>query len=715
MKILLNRCMLAFVLFLSITASAQDKLLTLEDITYQNPALFPARVSQLQWIGDTDSYAYAKKDAIYKVHAKRGSESLLLDLDMLNSQMHHHGFDSLKRLPRLSFKDGSSCNFSAKGNYYSYNFKSNQLKKYNSLPKEAGTIELNEKTGWAAYTQDNNIYISESGEPIAITSDGSDTIVNGQTVHRNEFGIHKGLFWSPAGSKLAFYRKDESKVSDYPLVNVDARVASVENTKYAMAGMSSEEVTLGVYDLHSGNTVFMKTGEPKEQYLTSVTWGPKGQFIYIALLNRDQNHLKLNQYNANTGAYVKTLFEEKHPKYVEPENHLYFLPNNDDQFVWISERDGYNHLYLHSVSDGAQIKQLTSGDWVVTDMMGFYGKKDNLIYFRATKESPLQKNIYYINLDKEGIHRVSPEEGTHSGRVSKSGEFIIDIYSNFETSRVYQLVNNKAEQIRVIKKDTQPLKDYQLGDMQMIDLKAEDGTVLKARMLLPINFDKTKKYPAIIYVYGGPHAQLITNSWLGGAGLFLNYLAQQGYVVFTLDNRGSANRGRDFEQAIFRDLGHYEVDDQMVGVNYLKSLEFVDPERIGVDGWSYGGFMTISMLLKNPGVFKVGVAGGPVIDWQYYEIMYGERYMDKPQDNPEGYKSANLLNYVDQLDSKLMIIHGTMDPVVVWQHSLVFLKEAVAKDKLIDYIVYPGHEHNVRGKDRAHLYRKIVDYFNSNL
>jgi len=464
--------------------------------------------------------------------------------------------------------------------------------------------------------------------------------------------------------------------------------------------------------LESGTIVFLKTDGPKDQYLTTVTWGPEGKYIYIALLNRDQNHLKLNKYDATTGDFIKTLFEENNSKYVEPEHPLYFNPENPSEFIWFSERNGYNHLYLFNI-EGKLLKQLTNGEWVVTEFLGFYDK--DKIYFKSTKDSPLQQNIYSLNLKDDKLFRVSPDHGTHTARISKDGKYIIDIFSNNEISRQYSLLNNKGKTIRIIKKDKQPLKDYQLGEMLVFDLKAPDGTILYSRLIYPTDFDRSKRYPVIVYVYGGPHAQLVTDSWLGGAGLFLNYMASQGYFIFTLDNRGSANRGQDFEQAIFRNCGSIEVEDQMVGVNYLKTLPYIDTTRIGVDGWSYGGFMTTSLMLKQPTTFKVGVAGGPVIDWQYYEVMYGERYMDTPKSNPEGYKKASLLNYISQLQGKLLLIHGTNDPTVVWQHSLLFLQKAIQSGKQMDYMVYPGHGHGVRGKDRLHLNTKIADYFKDNL
>lgn len=691
---------------------AQDKLLTATDAIYMNRDIYPAHIPQIQWIGQSDDYAYAKENSFYKVSAKRGTETVLLDLDMLNNGMHANSLDSLKRLPSMTFYSDEAGYFKTNNTFYEYNFRIHELKKINVVPDTAENVTFNKTPEKVAFTIKNNLYYAEKGMIKQITSDTDQGIVNGQTVHRNEFGIDGGIFWSPDNNKLAFYRKDETMVTDYPLVEITTRIATVKNTKYPMAGETSEQVTLGIYDLAKGTTTYMKTGEPKDHYLTSVTWGPNEKYIYIAILNRDQNDLKLNQYDAETGEMVKTLFEETDPKYVEPETPLYFLPDHLDEFIWLSERDGFNHLYLYNTNGELQ-KQLTHGNWAVTEFLGFSGKET--AWFNSTEASPLQNNTYSVNLKNDKLTRITPDHGTHHTMISKDGKYVIDAYSNTDVSREYKLLNDKGKTNRILKKDNNPLADYNLGKTTIGTLKADDGTELYYRLIKPINFDSTKKYPVIVYVYGGPHAQLVTDSWLAGGGLFLNYLAEQGYVIFTLDNRGSANRGRDFEQAIFRHVGDVEVKDQMVGVNYLKSLPYVDPDRIGVDGWSYGGFMTISLMLREPGVFKVAVAGGPVTDWKYYEVMYGERYMDKPQDNPEGYKNASLINKIDQLKGKLLIIHGTMDPTVVWQQSLLLLQEAIKKQKQVDYFVFPGHEHNVRGIDRAYLYEKIADYFKDNL
>jgi dipeptidyl-peptidase-4 len=310
---------------------------------------------------------------------------------------------------------------------------------------------------------------------------------------------------------------------------------------------------------------------------------------------------------------------------------------------------------------------------------------------------------------------VSGKSGTHNIIHSEDYKYFIDVVSDTTTPRKYQVLDSKGKIRQILLESGNPLSEYDLGKYEIFELSANDGTPLYARKILPPGFDPSKKYPVIVYVYGGPHAQLITNSWMGGARLFLYYLAQQGYIIFTVDNRGSANRGLEFEQAVFRNMGTLEVEDQMTGVEYLRSLPYVDADRIGVHGWSYGGFMTISLMLKQPEDFKVGVCGGPVTDWKYYEVMYGERYMDTPETNPDGYESSSLLDKAGNLQGKLLIIHGTDDPVVVWQHSLDLIDAFIKEGIQVDYFVYPGHGHGVGGKDRVHLNTKMSEYFINNL
>ncbi|MCW3120523.1 MAG: dipeptidyl peptidase, partial [Flavipsychrobacter sp.] len=529
------------------------------------------------------------------------------------------------------------------------------------------------------------------------------------------FGIDGGIFFSPKGSYLAYYRMDQTMVNDYPIIKWDATPAKADLIKYPMAGGTSHEVTLCVFDPATGKTVSLKTGDKnKDHYLTGVTWSPDEKYIYIGILNREQNHLWLNKYSATTGEKVKTLFEERDPKYVHPTHGLTFLPWDSNEFIWWSERDGYAHLYLYN-TDGKLQKQLTSGKWVVNEIVGVNAANKNIV-ITAAKESPLGKNIYTVNTANSHIARIDREAGMHTATCSQDGRFVLDVCNGAGIPKnTYIRATNGSYSKQLLKADD-PIAEYDRPEIKDVTITAADGvTPLYGKLILPTHFDKNKKYPTIVYLYNGPNVQLIHNSFPESGNLWYEYMAQHGYVVFTMDGRGSWNRGTAFEQATFRHLGDVEVDDQLKGVEYLKSLPYVDADRMGVHGWSYGGFMTTSLMLKHPGVFKVAVAGGPVMDWKMYEVMYTERYMDTPDENPEGFENANMFSKVKNLKGNLMLIHGTNDNVVVWQQSIDFLKKCVDENVQVDYFVYPGYEHNVRGKDRAHLMQKISTYFDDYL
>jgi dipeptidyl-peptidase-4 len=699
-------------LFFTANIFAQEKIFTPEESVGLNPSLNPTGYSQLQWITDQDDFTFTDKKSVMKTSAMQNLTEVFFSLNDLNNSMKANALDTLAKIPQINWIDSNSMYFFVQNKLFVFNVPKKTVVKITEFPEKAANFSVNLPLLKVAYTVENNLFVFEGQSHAQITTE-PEGVVCGQSVHRNEFGINGGIFWSPDGNSIAFYRMDERMVANYPIVETEKRIAEVKNERYPMAGEKSHEVTLGVYNLSSKATVFMKTGEPAEQYLTAVTWNPDNKIIYTGILNRDQNHLVLNAYDVQTGTFAKTLFEENDEKYVEPQHPMFFIPGQSNQFIWISQRDGFSHLYLYD-KDGTLIKQLTQGEWVVTDIYGFNSKTAE-VFFGSTKESPLELNIYKTNLKSGKIERLSSDKGMHRAILSKSGNYLLDIYSNRETPKTISLISTKNNKLTVIKAEGNLLKDYKLGLTSIFTLKASDGTDLYCRMIQPIDFEPTKKYPVIVYVYGGPHAQLVTESWLGGANNYLNYLAQKGYIVFTMDSRGSAHRGKKFEQAIFRNLGNVEIEDQLQGINYLKSLEFVDSDRIGVDGWSYGGFLAMTLKLKYPEIFKVAVAGGPVVDWKFYEVMYGERYMDTPETNPEGYANANLLNLAKNLKGKLLLIHGTSDNTVVWQNSLTFLKRCVDEGVLVDYFVYPGYGHNVRGKDRAHLIKKITTYFDENL
>lgn len=546
------------------------------------------------------------------------------------------------------------------------------MQQWLTLPNNAENVQVVEEQDFIVYTLGNNLYLQNRNGKTAITNEKDENIISGQSVHRQEFGINKGIFISPDKTKIAFYKMNQTMVKDYPIIDWSGVPAKNNNIKYPMAGDTSHQVVLGVYDISAQKTTYMKTEGDKEQYLTAISWQPNSKNIFIGVLNRKQNHLMMNSYNAENGNFIKTLFEEKSDKYVEPQHSLIFLPNSDKDFLWQSQRTGYNHLFHYNVDKGL-VKQVTKGDWLVTDVLGFNATNKE-IYFTSTKESPLDRNHYKVNWKTGKIQRLDKVEGTHTGVLSQDGKYLLDSYSNGEIPRKIDIIKTDKVTSENLLTSQNPLTDYALSEVKNVTLKADDGTPLYGKLMLPKNLDTTKKYPVIVYLYNGPHAQLINNDFPKSENLWYDYLTQNGYIVFSMDGRGSSNRGLKFEQAVYKNLGETEMKDQLKGVEYLKSLPFVDAEKMGVHGWSFGGFMTTSLMLKYPDVFKVGIAGGPVTDWNMYEVMYTERYMASPKDNPEGYKNANLLDKVQNLKGKLLMIHGTDDDVVVWQHSIDFLK-----------------------------------------
>lgn len=696
-------------LFLS-TSIAQRPLLTLEDVVnggenYDN--LRPESLKSLQW-ADSDRFSYVKDDTLIVSQSISGKEEVILT----HASFKALAFDCDKStFPKHQWHN-EVIEFQLPNRRLFYNT-SDESSWQISYPENAQNISLNYDSRQLAYTIDNNLYYATpEDDTIAITTAPDTGIVCGQAVHRFEFGIRKGIFWSDAGDKMAFYHKDESMVKDYPLVNINARQATVKKIKYPMAGMKSHHVSIGIYNVSTQNTIYLETGLPKEKYLTNIAWSPDAQTVYVAEINRGQDTMHFNSYDANTGLFIKTLFTETDEQYVEPQKAMSFLPNDPTKFIWESRRDGYNHLYLYN-TNGDLLKQLTKGAWEVTEVLGFDRKVEKL-FVSTTKKSYLERHTYMVDITSEDldIKRLTTNTGVHKSLLSPDGKLILDTWSDIEIPLVTDLISTKSFQAKNIFTANNPYSDYKLGKTKLFTIPSVDSSLeLSCRMILPPNFDRTKKYPTVIYVYGGPHSQLIKQSWKGNVQMWQHYMAQQGYIMFTLDNRGTSYRGADFEQVIHQELGKYEMQDQMKGYKYLTSKDYVDKERIGVFGWSYGGFMTTSLMTHHPEAFKVGVAGGPVIDWSNYEVMYGERYMDTPAENPKGYRNTNLCNHAKNLKGRLLMIHGGQDPTVVWQHSQKFATQCVKDGVPLDYFVYPNHGHNVRGHDRVHLMAKISQYF----
>ena len=695
------------------TMTAQNKLFTLEDLNFggTNYGNMQPKNLWLTWWGD--QLIQTDVEECYTIDVKTGKKTKLFTLDDINKWAESDDVKYVRHLMNAKFPypDKTIVQVGNRKAVILVDFKQQKIVWQDSIAGQTAN-DWCPASKATAYVEGHQLFVVDANEQKhQLSTDGSREIVYGQSVHRNEFGIEKGTFWSPDGQRLAFYRMDQSMVTDYPQVDIFPRNASYEPDKYPMAGMTSHKVTVGVYDLQNDKTVYLQTGDPTDRYFTNISWGPDCKTIYMFELNRDQNDCRLVSYDATTGQKLAELYRETSEKYVEPQHPIQFLPWDDSKFIMQSQKDGYNHLYLFD-TNGKELKQITKGEWVVMEVLGF-NKKQKSIIFKANKEHPLHHRLYSVSMTGT-IQQLETVDGVHNGLLSPSGNFLIDRFTTPTRPRVIDVVDitRKTPQHTNLLEAEDPWTGYQQPIFECGSIKAADGvTDLYYRMVKPADFNPEKKYPTVVYVYGGPHANNVQASWHWASRSWETYMAQKGYIIFILDNRGSQYRGRAFEQATFHQLGQIEMQDQMKGVDYLRTLPYVDMNRLGVHGWSFGGFMTISLMTNYPDVFKVGVAGGPVIDWKWYEVMYGERYMGTPQNNPEGYAKTSLISKAKDLKGKLQIITGYNDNTVVPQHCLSFLDACIKAGTQPDFFAYPGEEHNMRGHASVHLHERITQYF----
>ena len=702
-----------FVISFFTPMSAQDKLFSLEDLNFGGTNYYKMQPKNmyLTWWGE--KLVNTDVEECYLIDNKTGKKDLLFTLDDINTWAGSDDVKFVRHLMNATFPYPDKP-IVAVGNRKAFilvDFEAKKIIWQDSISGQTAN-EWNPQSRATAYVENHQLFVTDAdGKKHQLSTDGSREIVYGQSVHRNEFGIDKGTFWSPDGNKLAFYRMDQSMVADYPQVDIFPREATYEPDKYPMAGMTSHKVTVGVYDLKTDKTVYLQAGDPIDRYFTNIAWSPDSKTVYMLELNRGQNDCRLVSYDAVSGKKIAELYRETSDKYVEPQNPIQFLPWDATKFILQSQKDGYNHLYLFDQS-GKELKQITKGEWVVMEVLGF-NKKQKTVIIKANKEHPLHHRLYSVNMNG-AIKQLETVDGVHNAVLSPSGNFLIDRFSTPTRPRVIDVVdiNQKTPHHTNLLEADDPWAGYQQPIFECGSIKATDGvTDLYYRMVKPADFNPEKKYPTVVYVYGGPHANNVQASWHWASRSWETYMAQKGYIIFILDNRGSQYRGRDFEQATFHQLGQIEMQDQMKGVEFLRTQPYVDMNRLGVHGWSYGGFMTISLMTNYPDVFKVGVAGGPVIDWKWYEVMYGERYMGTPENNPEGYAKTSLLAKAKNLKGKLQIITGYNDPTVVPQHCLSFLDACIKAGTQPDFFAYPGEPHNMRGHASVHLHERITQYF----
>lgn len=685
----------------------QGKLLTMEETILSrelSPASYPVR-----WVAQSDSYSITDGTAIVAVNARSGKRSTVITLEELNRLLSA----DFKAFPAYSFEDENTLVVISNGVRSTIDLRRSSIVASSRVPEGVANLTRQPgKGGRYAYTRANNLYYFDGENEHAVTEYEDRSIVCGQSVSRNEFGITGGIFFAPDASKIAFYRKDESRVTDFPLVDITTRTGSLRNIKYPMNGMASERVDLGIYDIATARTVYLTvTDFDEERYLTNVTWAPDAKHIYVQVLDRRQKNMHLNMYDVTTGRLVKQLLTEHNDRFVEPQYPLVFLRNDPSRFIYTTDnRDGYYNLYL--CDHEGNVKRLTATDADVR----YVAQNGRYVYYTSAEVSPVENHLFKVDIVTGRSTRLTPDEGWHNVSVSHSGRYFLDDYSSLRVPRIVEMRSTENRLSRELFRAPDPTEGYAYAEIELGTVKSADGKYDNYyRLIKPLGFDPAKKYPVILYVYGGPHSQMVRNSYQAQLRRWEMYMAQRGYIVFVMDNRGTSNRGAEYEKAIHRQCGQCEMQDQMAGMQWLMSHPWVDRDRIGVHGWSYGGYMTISLMTNYPDVFKVGVAGGPVIDWKWYEVMYGERYMETPETNAEGFEKVSLLNRAADLKGKLLICQGAMDGTVVWQHSLNFVRKCIESNVQVDYFPYPLAEHNVFGKDAVHLHDKISGYFELHL
>ena len=637
--------------------------------------------------------------------------------------------DSLRTLQNAAFADGKhhAVRLKSDKNVFEYDWKQRRITWHQPLLRGTSYQEFCPATRSTAYIRDYNLYVrTADGKDRQVSHDGSRELLYGTSVHRNEFGIEKGTFWSPKGNFLAFYRMDQSMVTDFPLVDIEVdsttQMAQLAPEKYPMAGMASHKVSVGIFDPASGKTVYLATGDPTDRYFTNISWSPDERYVFVLELPRSQDKCELVAYSALTGERLGVFYTETNARFVEPQCPLTFIPWDASRFIYQSERDGFNHLYvfrMEEAADGLHIaeeRQLTAGAYEDLRLLGFNTAARSLVVV-SNESGHIRENVYAVDFKSGRRTLLDNGVGVHSPNLSPAGTLYTDRWSKPDVYRRLELrATARPQLLATLQECDSPWREYSMPEVKGGTLTAADGTTpLYYRLVLPVGFDPARKYPTVVYVYGGPHATNVKESWNFQTRPWEYYMANRDYVLFVIDGRGSGDRGFDFESCTHRHLGDIEMADQMQGVAFLKTLPYVDADRIGVHGWSFGGYMTTNLMCTYPDVFKVGVAGGPVVDWRFYEVMYGERYMDTPQENPEGYHSSSLLPKAKNLKGRLQVIVGYNDKTCLLQHSLAFLRACEDAGVQPDYFVYPGQDHNMMGQDMVHLHERITRYFDDYL
>ncbi|MBJ6109116.1 S9 family peptidase [Hymenobacter sp. BT523] len=711
---------------------AQQKLpLTLEDI-WAKPTFRSASVPGFNWMNDGRYYSALEGGSLvqHEVTTGKAVQTLVAAADLQPAgaakplDVDGYSFNANEQKILFTTATEPIYRHSAQSAYYVFDRGTKKLTALSTGKQGYATFSPDGQR--VAFTRDNNVFVTDLATmtETAVTTNGvKNNLINGSAdwVYEEEFTMAQGFFWSPDSRQIAFYTFDESQVPEYDMQKWGSLYPQEYRFKYPKAGEKNSVVSVSSYDVASGRTTKMDVGPNTDQYLPRVMWTQVTNTLSIQRLNRLQNKLEILHGDATTGN-TQVVLTDTSPAYVDISDDLRYLPGSK-QFLFTSEKDGYQHLYLHDMK-GQQVRQLTKGNWEITAINGF-DPKSGFVYYTSTEGSPLQRHLYRINLQGTGKKRISEAGGGNDAvNMSPDTQYFLNTHSSNGVPAVVSLrqgsTGNLVKTLEDNAKLRQTLTQYDLGKLEFITFKTSEGTELNASMLKPSNFDPGKKYPVLMYVYGGPGSQTVRDDT--GAGIaFTNYLwhqllAEQGYIVLSVDNRGTGARGADFKKSTYANMGKLETIDQAEGAKYLATLPYVDKARIGIWGWSYGGYMTSLAMTKNADLFKMGIAVAPVTNWRYYDTVYTERFLKTPQENPGGYDDNSPVQFAQNLKGKFLLVHGTGDDNVHFQNSIAFVEALIKANKDYQTLYYPNRNHGIAGGNtRLHLYRQMTNFVLQNL
>ncbi|HLT42376.1 MAG TPA: S9 family peptidase [Sphingobacteriaceae bacterium] len=725
----MNKLLLVFLLLGSTVMGQTSKEITLEDI-YQKGTFSTKSVYGLRSMNDGKTYVSIEYDSITKERfvAKNNysdgklAEKLFSEKELMYNDIQLEvgtNFSDNESKVLIAYQSEPIYRRSSKAYYYVFDLDKREVKPISTKEGKQQYANFSPDATKVAFMRDNDLYVTDlrTGNETRITHDGKyNEIINGGAdwVYEEEFSFAKAFFWSPDSRKIAFYKFDESKVKEFSMMLYDSLYPTVYKFKYPKAGEKNSIVSIHIHDLSDTSTKTVDIGTEKDQYIPRIKWTQDPNTLLVLRMNRHQNQLEYLFANANTGD-TKLILEEKDKYYIDINDDLTFLKDGK-HFVLTSERNGYNHVYLYDTS-GKLIRSITKGDWEVTSLYGI-DEKSGTLYYQSTEGSPLERDIYAINISGNKKRKISTKSGTNSATFSADFSYYILNHSNVDTPPYITLNNTKNGKVERILEDNSLAKQtaisYGIQPREFFQFTTSENVDLNGYMIKPKNFDENVEYPVLMYVYGGPGSQEVANRW--ARNVWFDYLAQEGYLIVCVDNRGTGFRGSEFKKMTYLQLGKYETIDQIEAAKWLGQQSYVDKDRIGLWGWSYGGYLASLAITKGADIFKSTIAVAPVTSWRYYDTIYTERYLRTPQENPEGYDDNSPINFVDQLEGNFLLVHGTSDDNVHFQNSVLFSEALIEAGKTFDQAYYPNKNHGISGKNTSiQLFTKLTNFILNNL